>query len=121
VLIDSELQPWLLEVNLSPSLIGDSPLYMKIKSSLIAEMFNLIGINKFDRRKESMNKVKHRMKGLCARGKSLKTRYTYNFFNQNSNPSTAAIPQARSFLATMSSQQFNQEMLRYLEGDPTLG
>jgi len=44
VLIDSELTPWLLEVNLSPSLTTDSPLDLKIKSNLIADMFNLVGI-----------------------------------------------------------------------------
>jgi len=88
VIIDSELKPWLLEVNMSPSLSGDSPLDMKIKSNLVSDVFNLIGIKKFDRRKESMNKVKHRMKGLYARGKSLNTRYTYNFSYQNGRPST---------------------------------
>jgi len=32
VLIDNKLKPWLLEVNLSPSLSADSPLDLKIKS-----------------------------------------------------------------------------------------
>jgi len=31
ILIDSNLKPWLLEVNLSPSLNTDSPLDLKIK------------------------------------------------------------------------------------------
>ena len=63
VLIDSDLKPWLLEVNLSPSLAADSPLDHTIKSTLIADTFNLIGIRRFDRKKESLNKIKHRMKG----------------------------------------------------------
>ena len=37
VLIDSDLKPWLLEVNLSPSLACDSPLDLKIKHSLFVD------------------------------------------------------------------------------------
>ena len=44
VMIDSNLKPWLVEINLSPSLACDSPLDMEIKSHLIADTFNLIGI-----------------------------------------------------------------------------
>ncbi|XP_028250486.1 tubulin polyglutamylase TTLL5 isoform X2 [Parambassis ranga] len=44
VLIDSNLKPWLLEVNLSPSLACDAPLDLKIKASMIADMFSLVGI-----------------------------------------------------------------------------
>jgi hypothetical protein len=62
VLIDSDLKPWLLEVNLSPSLATDSPLDLHIKSSLISDTFNLIGIRGFDRKKESANKVRARIK-----------------------------------------------------------
>lgn len=52
---------------------------MQIKSNLIADTFNLIGVKKFDRRKESMNKMKYRMKGVngAPRGKSYNpTRYS---------------------------------------------
>jgi tubulin polyglutamylase TTLL5 len=64
ILIDSDLKPWLLEVNLSPSLACDSPLDMSIKSTLVVDTFNICGIKRFDRKKESLNKIKHRMKGL---------------------------------------------------------
>ncbi|CAG10623.1 unnamed protein product [Tetraodon nigroviridis] len=43
VLIDANLKPWLLEVNLSPSLACDAPLDLKIKASMIADMFSLVG------------------------------------------------------------------------------
>ncbi|XP_053118488.1 tubulin polyglutamylase TTLL5 isoform X5 [Hemicordylus capensis] len=43
VLIDSSLKPWLLEVNLSPSLACDAPLDLKIKASMISDMFTLVG------------------------------------------------------------------------------
>lgn len=60
ILIDSDLKPWVLEVNLSPSLATDSPLDMKIKTSLITDTLNMCGVRRFDRRKESANKLKFR-------------------------------------------------------------
>jgi len=69
ILIDSDLKPWLLEVNLSSSLACDSPLDFSIKSNLINDTFNLIGVKRFDRKKESLNKIKHRMNGLYNKSK----------------------------------------------------
>jgi hypothetical protein len=69
VLIDSDLKPWLLEVNLSPSFACDSPLDASIKGNLIVDTYNLVGLKRFDRKKESLNKIKHRMKGLYGKGK----------------------------------------------------
>ena len=62
VMIDSNLKPWLLEVNLSPSLATDSPLDLHIKSNLIADTLNLVGVRYFDRKKESMNKLRARIR-----------------------------------------------------------
>ena len=64
ILIDSDLKPWLLEVNISSSLATDAPLDLAIKSTLVTDTLNLIGIKRFDRKKESMNKIKNRMKGM---------------------------------------------------------
>lgn len=44
ILVDNKLNPWLLEVNLSPSLACESPLDQKIKSQLITDLFNMVGI-----------------------------------------------------------------------------
>eukprot|EP00079_Xenopus_tropicalis_P028542 XP_012823512.1 PREDICTED: tubulin polyglutamylase TTLL5 isoform X1 [Xenopus tropicalis] len=44
VLIDGNLKPWLLEVNLSPSLACDAPLDLKVKASMISDMFTLVGV-----------------------------------------------------------------------------
>lgn len=117
VLIDSELKPWLLEANLSPSLSSDSPLDFKIKSNLITDAFNIIGFKKFDRRKESVNKIKHRMKGLYARGKSLNNRYgnnfSYNYKDQNKQST-------KSFMQNASSKDVETELVRYLQMDKSL-
>jgi hypothetical protein len=53
ILIDSDLKPWLLEINLSPSLACESPLDTTIKSNLIADTLNMVGVRRFDRRQES--------------------------------------------------------------------
>jgi len=45
VLIDSNLKPWLMEVNMSPSMNTDSPLDLKIKGNMIADLLSLVGVN----------------------------------------------------------------------------
>lgn len=44
ILIDQDLNPYVLEVNLSPSLSADSKLDFNIKSNLILDALNLVGI-----------------------------------------------------------------------------
>lgn len=68
ILLDSDLKPWLVEVNLSPSLATDAPLDMTIKSNLITDTFNMAGVKRFDRKKESLNKIKNRSKGFYKNG-----------------------------------------------------
>jgi len=63
ILLDSDLKPWLVEVNLSPALSCDSPLDLTIKTNLITDTFNMINVKRFDRKKESLNKIKYRSKG----------------------------------------------------------
>lgn len=44
ILIDENLKPWLIEVNVCPSLSSSSPMDRKIKHTLITDLLNLIGI-----------------------------------------------------------------------------
>ena len=44
VLVDDTLNPWLLEVNLSPSMNCDAPIDQKIKGEMIADLFTLTGV-----------------------------------------------------------------------------
>ncbi|CAG9861928.1 unnamed protein product [Phyllotreta striolata] len=48
ILIDKNLKPWLLEVNLSPSLNCDSPLDVRLKSAMLADLLSLIGLPAVD-------------------------------------------------------------------------
>ena len=43
ILLDEMLNPWLLEVNLNPSLNCDNQLELRIKSKLITDILNIIG------------------------------------------------------------------------------
>jgi len=55
-MLDDKLQPWILEVNLSPSLVCDTPLDFHIKGNLLIDSLNLVGIKKFKRSKEVFGK-----------------------------------------------------------------
>ncbi|KAH7722447.1 tubulin-tyrosine ligase [Aphelenchoides avenae] len=44
ILVDQELKPWLLEVNLSPSLVCDAPLDSILKSKLLCDTLNVASI-----------------------------------------------------------------------------
>lgn len=46
VMIDQNLKPWLMEINLSPSLSLESAMDIKLKIKLVTEMFNLYGFKK---------------------------------------------------------------------------
>jgi len=88
VLIDSDLKPWLVEVNLSPALATDSPLDHKIKGTLLTDIFNLIGVKRFDRKKESINKMKNRMKNNPTMKTGIARQNTANQTGAEHNPNT---------------------------------
>jgi len=67
ILLDHKLKPWLLEVNISPSLSSSSPLDKKIKTMVICDTLNLVGVYPYDRKqyeKETEQTLKKRLLGL---------------------------------------------------------
>jgi tubulin polyglutamylase TTLL4 len=62
ILLDKNLKPWLLEVNISPSLSSSSALDKKIKTVLLCDTLNLVGIHPYDR-KSFANEVDLKKKG----------------------------------------------------------
>ena len=48
ILIDENFKAWLLEVNVNPSLHCTSPLDLSIKTELVTDIFNIIGIITFN-------------------------------------------------------------------------
>eukprot|EP00906_Rhabdomonas_costata_P035421 RCo049757 len=49
VLVDENLKLYLLEINILPSLHTGSPLDKKIKTEVVADLFNLVGLEPYDR------------------------------------------------------------------------
>ncbi len=48
VLIDCDLRPWLLEVNFSPSLACDTDFDLGVKSAVLSDLFNMVGLRPRD-------------------------------------------------------------------------
>ncbi len=47
VLVDENMKPWLMEVNLSPSLACDAPIDLKIKANMVSDLFSIVGLSDF--------------------------------------------------------------------------
>jgi tubulin polyglutamylase TTLL6/13 len=45
IMIDHKLNPYILEINYTPSFTADTPLDRYIKKQLISDTLNLIGVN----------------------------------------------------------------------------
>lgn len=58
-MIDSNLKPWLIEVNMSPSMNSDSPIDIKIKGNMIADLLTMTGITPLDDRYLDGGQVKN--------------------------------------------------------------
>ena len=57
-MIDAKLRPWLLEVNVAPSLSSSSPYDKQVKTLLLCDTLHLVGFNIFDRNKVDEEKKK---------------------------------------------------------------
>jgi Tubulin-tyrosine ligase family len=86
VMIDSNLKPWLLEVNLSPSLATDSPLDLYIKGNLISDTLNLVGLRFYDRKKECMSKLRARIRARKTQVKQTETKFKYGLRAETAQP-----------------------------------
>uniref|UniRef100_A0A7S4KSZ3 Tubulin--tyrosine ligase-like protein 5 n=1 Tax=Guillardia theta TaxID=55529 RepID=A0A7S4KSZ3_GUITH len=64
VMLDASLHPWLIEVNTSPSLAADSQLDKRIKNGMVVDMFNMLGICTYSRRK--LKELRERKESLAS-------------------------------------------------------
>jgi len=70
VMIDHKLRPWLLEVNVCPSLSSSSPYDKQVKTLLLCDTLHLVGYKIFDRKKieeDKKKESKHRLLGFESR------------------------------------------------------
>jgi len=72
VFLDEKLKPWLIEVNVSPSLMGSSPLDQKIKGTLMADVFHLTGMVPFDESALKTEKANEKAMRMAGTYKSIK-------------------------------------------------
>ena len=49
VMIDADLKPWVLEVNVQPSLSSSSAFDKKIKTMVVCDLLTLVGIQAYDK------------------------------------------------------------------------
>ena len=67
VMVDAKLRPWLLEVNVAPSLSSSSPYDKQVKTMLLCDTLHLVGFQPFDRKRvddERKKENKSRLLGL---------------------------------------------------------
>ena len=57
ILVDENFKPWLLEVNLSPSLNTDTQLDFKVKGGLIADLFTVVGLQNEEMQQNLKNQM----------------------------------------------------------------
>jgi tubulin polyglutamylase TTLL4 len=58
ILLDHKLKPWVIEVNVSPSLSSGAPLDKKIKNMLMNDIYNLVGVKQCDISKHNKAEAK---------------------------------------------------------------
>ena len=64
IILDNNFKPYILEVNFSPSLSADSPLDWHIKSNLLVDTLNIVGLRKNHKKKMmGKNSINQRMRG----------------------------------------------------------
>ncbi len=86
VIIDGNFNPWLLEINLNPSLNCDTELDLKIKSDLMTDIYNIIGLIPIERsQKLSKNEKKNNTNNENDTNNKDINNYDNEIFNKNKN------------------------------------
>jgi len=67
ILIDSNLKPWILEVNISPSLSSSSPFDKTLKTMLVCDALTIVGIKPTNHEKYVKDEFKSQAKGEDAK------------------------------------------------------
>ena len=85
ILIDNKLKPWLMEVNVCPSLSSSSPMDRKIKHMLLTDTLNIIGLEYISQKALEKDKKKDKLKVLQRQDKKYFSKNINNLENLNYN------------------------------------
>jgi len=105
VLVDSDLKPWLIEVNLSPSMQADSPLDWQVKSSLLCDAFNLVGVCHVDRQTVSMSRLRSKLLQVRRSSTLINFNRSSSFSGLQPSSSARAAPKHRGTCPNTSAAQ----------------
>lgn len=83
VLLDYKLKPWILEVNVCPSLSSSSKLDKKIKTMMLSDAFHCIGIQPYDRKKLEKDEEKLAKSRLLGKSKSTNASKSKNIIKED--------------------------------------
>jgi len=86
ILIDENLNPCLLEINLNPMLNCDTDLDLKVKSSLMTDIFNLIGVIPYAHSENPNSYDTNGKNKYQNNNNSVSSLYNNNIFNLNKQP-----------------------------------
>ncbi|XP_023246950.1 tubulin polyglutamylase TTLL5 [Copidosoma floridanum] len=100
ILIDDTLKPWLIEVNFMPSLGCDSPLDVRVKSALIADLLTLVGVPAVDPILRPKTTQPNRLINPAKRMSSCRRVHSAETLNQKKKPATAKPGNTKSSLSS---------------------
>lgn len=81
ILIDSKMKPWLMEVNVCPSLSSSSPMDRRIKHTLLTDTLNIIGMEYYSKKGLEKDKKKDKLKMLFRQDKKYYSKNINNLEN----------------------------------------
>ena len=91
VIIDAKLRPWLLEVNVCPSLSSSSPYDKQVKTLLLCDTLHLAGFRLFDRKRIEDDKKKENKQRLLGFESKNKTKSLQDIEGKDDLTNTLAI------------------------------
>jgi hypothetical protein len=106
VLVDHNLRPWLLEINVLPSLSSSSPFDKQVKSMLLSDTMHLVGYQVFDRKKITEDIKQSRKDRLT----------TFQAGRKTDQPDDAGPKQSEVTSPTKKKIEPKQQVPQFLEG-----
>eukprot|EP00945_MAST-04E_sp_MAST-4E-sp1_P004513 g4513.t1 len=108
VFLDDKLKPWVIEVNIAPSLSSSSPLDKTCKNNLLCDTYNLVGFKTGDPRQEKKKEAKAELERLHTKGSKSGPPRRRNVFAL-SEKSLACLPQDDRMMILEMEAEYNRK------------